>query len=114
MIPDINTNKKFQTRAKELFNRCRKLNMSLVFITHSYFLFTKDVRLNSAYHLIMKIDNKSELQSIVINHLADIGYNNLMEIYREYTIKTYYLLTIDTTLPSNDPLRFRRDPLDSL
>ena len=91
MIADINTNKKFQTRTKELFSRCRKLNVSLVFITQSYLLFPKDVRLNSTYHLIMKIHNKSELQSIAINHSADIGYNNLMKIYREYTIKTYSL-----------------------
>ena len=41
MIPDIMTNKQFQTITKELFIRCRKLNISLVFITHSYFLFQK-------------------------------------------------------------------------
>ena len=37
MIADIMTNKKFQAIIKELFIRCRKLNISLVFITQSYF-----------------------------------------------------------------------------
>ena len=41
MIADIMTNKKFQSIIKELFIRCRKLNISLVFITQSIFLFQK-------------------------------------------------------------------------
>ena len=58
MIADIMTNKKFQAIIKELFIRCRKLNISLVFITQSYFSVPKDVRLNSTHYLIMKINNK--------------------------------------------------------
>ena len=46
MIVDIVTNKKFQAIIKELFIRYRKLNISLVFITQSYFSVPKDVRLN--------------------------------------------------------------------
>ena len=42
MIADIMTNKKFQAIIKELFIRCRKLNISLVFITQSYFSVPKD------------------------------------------------------------------------
>ena len=60
MIADIMTNKKFQAIIKELFIRCRKLNISLVFITQSYFSVPKDVRLNSTHYLIMKINNKRE------------------------------------------------------
>ena len=37
MIADIMTNKTFQSKIKELFIRCRKLNIPLVFITQSYF-----------------------------------------------------------------------------
>ena len=74
MIADIMTNKRFQSILKELFIRCRKLNISLVFITQSYFSVPKDVRLNSADYLIMKINNKRELQNIAINHSADIDY----------------------------------------
>ena len=61
MIADIMTNKKFQAIIEELFSRCRKLNISLVFITQSYFSVRKDVRLNSTHYLIMKINNKREL-----------------------------------------------------
>ena len=76
MIADIMTNKKFQSIIKELFIRCRKLNISLVFITQSYFSVPKDVRLNSTHYLIMKISSRKELQNIVINHSADIDYND--------------------------------------
>ena len=72
MIADIMTNTKFQAIIKELFIRCRKLIISLVFMTQSYFSIPKDVRLNSTHYLIMKINNKKELQNIAINHSADI------------------------------------------
>ena len=58
MITDIMTNKQFQAIIKELFIRCRKLNISLVFIIQSYFSVPKDVRLNSVLYLIMKINNR--------------------------------------------------------
>ena len=85
MIADIMTSKKFQAIIKELFIRCRKLNISLVFITQSYFSVPKDVRLNSTHYLIMKINSKRELQNIAINHSADIDYQDFMKIYRECT-----------------------------
>ena len=84
MIADIMTNKRFQVIIKELFIRCRKLNISFVFITQSYFSVPKDVRLNST-HLIMKINNKRELQNIAINHSADIDYQDFKKIYRACT-----------------------------
>ena len=59
----------------------------------------------------MKSNNKRELQSIAINHSADINYKDFVKIYREYTKKTYSFLTIDTTLPASDLLRFRKDLL---
>ena len=55
MIADIMTNKRLQSITKKLFIRCRKLNISLVFITQSYFSFPKEVRLNSTHYLIIKI-----------------------------------------------------------
>ena len=58
MIADIMSNKKIQAIIKELFIRCRKLNISLVFITQSYVSLLKEVRLNSMHYLIMKIHNK--------------------------------------------------------
>ena len=74
MIADVMTNKKFQSIIKELFIRCRKLNISLVFITQFYFSVPKDVGLNSTHYLIIKINKKRELQNIAINHSADIDY----------------------------------------
>ena len=80
MIEDIMTNKKFQSIIKELFIRCRKLNISLVFITQSDFSVPKDVRLNST-HLIMKMNNRKEWQNIAIDHSADIDYKDFIKIY---------------------------------
>ena len=114
MIADIMTNKKFQSIIKELFIRCRKINISLVFITQSYFSVPKDVRLNSTHYLIMKINNKRELQNIAINHSADIDDKDFIKIYRECTKEPYNFLTIDTTLPSTNPLRFRKILFDTL
>ena len=105
------SNKKFQAIIKELFIRCRKLNISLVFITQSYFFVPKDVRLNSTHYLIMKINNRREFQNIALNHSADIDYKNFVKIYREYTKEPFNFLTNDTTLPASDPLRFRKNLL---
>ena len=113
MIADIMTNKKFKAIIKELFIRCKKLNISLAFITQSYFSVPKDVRLNSTHYLIMKINIRKESQNIAINHSADIDYQDLMNINRECTKKPFNFLTIDTTLPARDPLRFRKNLFDS-
>ena len=109
MIADIMTNKKFQAIIKELFIRCRKLNISLVFITQSHFSVPKDVKLNSTHYLFMKINNKRQLQNIAINHSADIVNKDFVKIYRECTKEPYSFLTIDTALPSSDPLKFRKN-----
>ena len=103
MIADIITNKKFQAIIKELFIRCRKLNISLVFITQSYFSVPKDIRLNTTHYLTMKINNRSELQNIASDHSADIDYQDFKNVYRECTKKPYNFLTIDTMLPASDP-----------
>ena len=84
MLADIMTNNRFQAIIKELLIRCRKLNISFIFITQSYFSVPKDVRLNSTHYLIMKINNRKELQNIAINHSADIDYKDFMNIYREF------------------------------
>ena len=98
---------------KELFVRCRNLNILLVFITQSYLSVPKDDRLNLTHYLIMKINNKRELQNLAINHSADIGYQDFMKIYRECTKELHIFLTIDTKLPASDPLRFRKNLFDS-
>ena len=80
MIADIMINKKFQVIIKELFIRCRKLNISLAFITQSYFSVLKDIRLNSTHYFIMKISNRRELQNIATGHSADIDYKKFVKI----------------------------------
>ena len=107
MIADIMSYKKFQTVVKELFSRCRKQNISLVFITQSYFSVPKEARLNSA-HLIIKISNKKELRNIAINHSADIGYKDFVKIYRECAKEPHSFFIIDTILPADGLLRFRK------
>ena len=62
----------------------------------------------------MKINNKRELQNIAINHSADIDYKDFMKIYRECTKDSYSFLTIDATLTSSNPLRFRKNLFDAL
>ena len=96
-----------------MFIRCRRLNISHVYIIQSYFSIPKDVRLNSTHYLIMKINNKRELQNIAINHSADIDYQDFMKIYRECTKEPFNFLTIDTTLPASNTLRFRKNLFDS-
>ena len=56
----------------------------------------------------MKINNKRELQNIAINHSTDIDYKDFMEIYRECAKDRFNFLTIDTTLPASNPLRFQK------
>ena len=92
----------------------QKIRYFTFFITQSYFFVPKDVRLNSTHYLITKINNKRGLQNIAIDHSADIDYKDFMKIYRECTRKPCNFLTIDTTLPASNPLRFRKSLSDSL
>ena len=113
MIADIMNNKRFQAIIKELFIRCRKLNISLLFITQSYFSVQNKVRLNSTHYLFFKVNNRRELQNIAINHSVNIDYKDFLKIYRNCTKEPYSFLTIDTTLPADDPKRFRKNFSDS-
>ena len=109
MIADMINNKKLDSIATELFIRRTKLNISLVFITQSYFKVPKDVRLNTTHFFIAKIPNKRELWEIAINHSSDISTKDFNNIYRECTAKPYSFLVNDTTFASNNPLRFRKN-----
>ena len=109
MIPDMINNEKLNSIVTELFIRYRKLNISLVFISRSYFKVPKDVRNNSTHFFIMKIPNQRELMQIAINHSSDINTKDFIEIYRKCSDKPYPFLVIDTTLPSDNLLRFRKN-----
>ena len=85
------------------------MNISLIFITQSYFKVPKDVRNNTTHFFIMNIPKKRELQQIAINHSSDINTKDFIEIYRKCTDKPYSFLVINPTLPSNNSLRFRKN-----
>ena len=90
MIADMINNKKLNSIVTELFIRGRKLNISLVFITQSYFKVPKDVRLNPNHFFITKIPNKRELQQIALNHSLDISSKDFTNIYKKYNMKQYF------------------------
>ena len=112
MISHVMSDKKAQQVLKELFIRCRKLNISLRILTQSYFSVPKDVRLNCTHYIIFKLNNKSELQNIAINHSTDIDYKDFVNIYRNCTNEPCNFLTIDTTQSIDK--RFKKNFNDSL
>ena len=102
-------NKQLNPVVTELFIRGRKLNISIVFITQSYFKVPKYVRLNSTHFFIMKIPDKRELQQIALNHSSDIDFKDFIKIYKKCTSEPHYFLVNDTTLPSDNRLSFRKN-----
>ena len=106
--------KKRNPAVTELFIRGRKLNISLVFTTQSYFAVSKNIRLNSTHYFVMKIPNKQVLLQIAFNHSSDIDFNDFMNLYKKSTAKPYSYLVIDTTLASDNPLRFRKNLLETI
>ena len=63
---------------------------------------------NATHFFIAKIPNRRELREIAINHSSDISAKDFINIYREYTAEPYSFLVNDTTLASDNPLRFRK------
>ena len=111
MIAEMINNKKLDSIVTELFIRARKLNISIVFIMQSYFKVPKDVRINSTHFFIMKTPNKRKLRQIALNHSSDIDFKDFMKIYEKYTKEPYSFLINDTTIPSDHPLRFKKNLL---
>ena len=111
MIADMINNNKLNPIVTKLFIRGRKLNISIAFITQSYFKVPQDVRLNSTHFFSTKIPNKRELQQIALNHSSDIDFKDFIKIYKKCTKEPYSFFVNDTTLPSDDPLRFRKNLL---
>ena len=113
-INEYNTDKErktlivFDDMIADMINN-KKLNISLVFITQSYFKVPKDVRLNSTHCFIMKIPNKRELQQIALKHSSDINSKDFNKSCKECTAEPYYFLVNDATLASDNPLRFRKN-----
>ena len=108
------SNKKLNLMVTELFIRGRKLNISLAFITQSCFPCPKNIRLNSTYYFVMKIQNKRELKPIAFNYSSDIDFEDFMNLYRKCTAKLYSCFVIDTTHASDNSLRFRKSLLERI
>ena len=83
MITDMINNKRLDSIVTELFIRGRKLDISIVFITQSYFKVPKDVRLNSTQFFIMKIPNNRELQQVALDHSSDIDFKDFMKMQKQ-------------------------------
>ena len=95
MIADIEYNKNFKRMIKELFYRARKINVSIVFITQSYFRALKDAGLNSTHYILMKIGNKIELKRIAEEKSGHLDYKDFLKLYNYCTKEPYSFITID-------------------
>ena len=104
MIADIEYNKNFKRIIKELFYRACKINVSIVFITQSYFRALKDARLNSTHYIIMKI-NKKELKRIVEEKSGHLDYKDFLKMYNYCTEEPYSFMTIDARPTATIPFK---------
>ena len=96
MIADIMRSEKFKAIVKELFIRCRKLNISIVFITQSFFRTPKNARLNSTHYILMKTGNKKELKSIAEENSGHLDFKDFLKIYNYCTNEPYSFMMVDT------------------
>ena len=96
MIADIMRSEKFKAIVKELFIRCRKLNISILFITQSYFRTPKDARLNSTYYILMKMGNKKELKSIAEENSGHLDFKDVFKKCNYCTKDPYSFMMVDT------------------
>ena len=109
MVAYMIHNKKLNSVVTELLIRGRKLNIFIVFIIQSYFKVPKYLRLNTTHFFISKISNRRELHQIAINHSSVISTKDFENIYRKSIAEPYSFLVNDTTLASDNPLRFRKN-----
>ena len=105
MIADIEYNKNFKRIIKELFYRARKINVSIVFITQSYFKALKDVRLNSTHYILMKIGNKKELKRIAEEKSGHLDYKDFLKMYNYCTEEPYSFMTTDARPTATTPFK---------
>ena len=114
MVDDVTPNKKFHLVTTELFIRYQKLNISLVFITQSFFHTPKSVTLNTTHFIIMKIPNRQKLLEIAINHLSDTDFGEFKRLVRKCTAESHSIFITDITLPSENALRFQKNLLEEV
>ena len=98
MIADMLSNKKLNPIVTELFIWGRKLNISLVFFTQSYFAVPKDIRLSCKHYFIIKIPNQWELKQIASQNSSDIDFQDFINLYKKCTAKLYSITTLIITI----------------
>ena len=113
VIADIMRSEKFKAIVKELFIRCRKLNISIVFITQSYFRTPKDARLNTTHYMLMKIGSKKELKNIAEENSGHLDFKDFSKIYNYYAKEPYSFMLVDTRPTATIPFKKNFDePID--
>ena len=105
LIADIEYNKNFKRIIKELFYRACTINVSIVFMTQSYFRALKDARLNTMHYILMKIGNKKELKGIAEEKSGHLDYKDFLKIYDYCTREPYPFMTIDARPTANIPFK---------
>ena len=105
MVADIEYNKNFKRIIEELFYRARKINVSIVFITQSYFKALKDARLNSTHYILMRIGNKKELKRIAEEKSGHLDYKDFLKMYNYCTKEPYSFMTIDARPTATIPFK---------
>ena len=108
----MESNKKLSPKVTELFLR-GKIQYFNFFISQSYFEVPKTIRRNATHCFIVKIPNKREFQQIASNHSSEIDFKDFMKFHKDYTKESYSFLVNDTTLSSDNPLRFRKSLLQN-
>ena len=111
MITDMESNEKLSPTVIEFFLRGRKLTISLVVMSKSYFKARKTIRLNATHYITMEIRNKRELEPIASSQSSDIGFKDFMKLYKEYTKEPFSFLVSNMALSSDSPLRFKKNLL---
>ena len=112
MMADMHSNKNLNPKVIELLISGRKLSISSVFITQSYFAISKQCQTKFYGPFFMKIPNKQELQQMAFNNLSDIAFKDFMKLYKKCTVKPYTFLVNGATLASDNPLHFRKNLLE--
>ena len=113
MIADIMRSEKFKAIVKDLFIRCRELNISIVFINISFSRTRKDSRLNGTHYILMKIGSKKELKSMAEEELGYLDYKDFLKIYNYCTREPYSFMMINTS--PNARVTFKKnfnEPID--
>ena len=105
MIADIEYNKKVKKIIKELFYKARKINVSIVFITQSYFRALKDARINSTHYILMKIGNNKDLKRIVEEKSGHLDCKDFLKTYNYCTKEPYSFMTIDARPTATIPFK---------